>query len=119
MSEKDIADEFLEEYNHRIFLLGIFCLDFSTTEYFLHATVQMLVGLNDRMFQALFSGLRAEEAMSNIKRIMEAIDAPSADVDRYADIFKYLKSTLEARNLVLHHGITFGNIEPDAIATNR
>jgi hypothetical protein len=105
----------VEEYRHRIYLLGLFCLEFSVTESLLHDVVQRLSGLDDRHHQAIFSGLRADAAMGQIRRLLE-VNGKSPKL--YDDIFTHLKTVLDARNLVLHNGLTLSNIHPDIVSTN-
>jgi hypothetical protein len=105
----------LEGYRNRVYLLGSICLEFSVTEALLHDLVQRLSGMEDRLHQAIFSGLRCEAAMAQIRRLLEVNDKPT---DLYDETFKQLKTILEARNLILHHGLTSSNIYPDLVATN-
>lgn len=108
----------LSEYQYRVYLLGEFCLSFAVTEMLLHHTVQELAAVNTNVFQAIFSGLRAEGAMQNINRLLEAAGAVEATQEAYRDIFTHLKFLLDARNLVLHYGVTMDHVKREIISTN-
>jgi hypothetical protein len=96
----------LLEHDYRTYLLGEFCLQFSFTELLLHQTVQHLAKLETKLFQAIFSGLRADGATKQINRLLEASEAPGSEISAYAVIFTHIKWIIEARNLILHYGVT-------------
>jgi hypothetical protein len=117
------GDPLLGDYTNRVYLLGMFCLEFANTEYFLQETVRRLANLDAKMFMTLFSGLRCEGAMQHVRRLLEAANAPESQIDAYDNIFQHVHIVLEARNLILHHGVTFihgvGVAPLAAVATNR
>jgi hypothetical protein len=81
----------LGEYRNRVYLLGSICLEFSVTEALLHDVVQRLSGMDDRLHQAIFSGLRTEAAMAQIRRLLEVNGKPT---DLYDETFRQLKTVL-------------------------
>lgn len=81
----------LNEHQTRLCLLGEFCLEFAKTEGCLHISVYRLSGLRDPQFRALFSGLRSEQAMQSIRRLLEVSQAPTERRNAYNDILAHIK----------------------------
>ena len=115
-TRKDAAsakERTITEYQYRVLLLGQFCLGFAVTEMLLHHTVQELTGVNTNVFQAIFSGLRVDASIQNIKRLLQANDASEETRSAYAQIFTHIGFLLDARNLMLHYGVTMDHIKSE------
>jgi hypothetical protein len=122
-TRKDVAappkEHTITEHQYRVFLLGQFCLAFAATEMHLHHAVQELTGVNTDVFRAIFSGLRVDASIQNIKRLLQANDVSEEIRTAYAEIFTHIGFLLEARNLMLHYGVTLDHVKREVISTNK
>ena len=81
--------------------LGRFVDLFASTEVLLQLTLWNMSRVPNQIAKAVFSGVKADLAMQNIKRIFEATDAPAEKRKRYQEIFTHVGWISDARNLLL------------------
>lgn len=95
----------LPEPQKQIFALGIFVLNFAVVEHLFLQNLCVMSGVSDQFARVAMSGVRAEGAISYIRRFFEVTNAPQTEKDAYEYVFKQFKDINETRNLLLHHGI--------------
>lgn len=98
----------MDKYEQLLYSIGNFVLTFAEVEYSVHKTLARLAGLSDELRRALFSGTRADAAISLINRMLEISDdghASATNKKRFKHAFDQFKVINEARNLLLHHGL--------------
>lgn len=106
-----------EEDQLRLAAIGRFVLQFAGVEHLLFHSLIMLSGVENRMGQALFSGVRADGAIKQINRILEVRTVSKIKRDRYTASFEHLQWINHTRNLILHYGLEFHYTE--LVATDR
>lgn len=95
----------LPEPQKQIFALGIFVLNFAVVENLFLQNLCVMTKVSDQFARVAMSGVRAEAAISYIRRFFEVTNAPQPEKDAYEYVFKQFKEINETRNLLLHHGI--------------
>lgn len=95
----------LPEPQKQIFALGVFVLNFSIAENLFLQNLCVMAKVSDQFARVAMSGVRAEGAISYIRRFFEVTNAPQTEKDAYEYVFKHFKDINETRNLLLHHGI--------------
>jgi hypothetical protein len=94
-----------EGVEKRFSAVGKFVLQFAAAEQMLFLTVATVLKMHQKIAQAVFSGLRAENAIQTLNRIMEVSETPDKIKSSYAEIFAHFKSITDVRNSILHYGI--------------
>jgi hypothetical protein len=112
-SIKTIDDR--EHYNAYCYALGLFMDTFAKLEYFLHALLSSMMSLHPRDANAVLSGLRAEPAISAIRRLYQAREEEVPD-DLEAALLQ-LNVLNKLRNEVAHYGARW-NPDGSAFVTN-
>jgi len=93
--------------------LGRFISEFSEAENHIVNMHRLIAGVSLEKARAIFSGLRAEEASKQIKRMLEISDPSS--VTEFEWVFKQLTDINEIRNSLVHYGTRFS---PEPKTTN-
>jgi uncharacterized glyoxalase superfamily protein PhnB len=95
-------DEFIERYWRA---LGKFAHRYAEVEFALNHVLRIAAGVSVKNAQALFSGVRAREAMTFIRRIYESRGEP---LDPWlARAFPRLADITTVRDKILHQGFRF------------
>ena len=84
--------------------LGQFVAKFSETEALIQTVFWELAGIKSPTAQAVFSGVRTEDAMGKITRIADAQKWSTSAKDKKDFIFGQLKHINKFRNNILHYG---------------
>jgi len=82
--------------------LGEFVEAFAHIEHFLFNGLTLASGVSPRVAKALFSGTRALDAISLLRRISE-ISPPSANRDELEDVFAQITAINMIRNSIVHY----------------
>jgi hypothetical protein len=104
------------EYFHG---LGRFVDRFSQTEQDMAWIMFMLCGVSFDDAQALFSGVRMDEAMNNIRKLAEIRQIADAPKELLSEAFTQLRQISELRNSLLHYGASFDASSKERTTSNR
>lgn len=91
----------------QFFELGKFLLSFAIAENHLRQTVAKLGGVSDTFSKVVLSGLRTEDAIAHLRKLLPSSGAGAEVLASYSDVFEHLGPIKDARNLMLHHGIAW------------
>ncbi len=84
--------------------LGKFVAKFSETEALIQTVFWEFAGVQPPTAQAVFSGVRTDDAMGKITRIADAQKWPQTRQKRKQHVFDQLKHINKLRNNILHYG---------------
>jgi len=98
--------------------LGQFVSEFSEIEQAMQVALWHLVKVKSPVAQAVFSGVRADDAANKIARIGAAEKWPKARIDEWSAISGQLGVIRSFRNDILHYGVKWER-ENEWVATNR
>jgi hypothetical protein len=91
--------------------LGSFVMGFSEVEAAIQNALWTLAGVKPPTAQAVFSGVRTEDAMNRINRIAAAQNWPKQQKTPFEAVFSQLRKINKLRNDILHHGSTIRGID--------
>ena len=100
--------------------LGRFISAFSQTEVNLQTVLWHFAGVSSPIAPAVFSGVRADQAMSRINRVADARRWKQSRKDKLECVFTQLGHIKKLRNDIMHYGATPSSFSfTDWTVTNR
>ncbi len=105
-----------DETRQRYQALGRFVQLFAGTEALLQLTLWSAARVSNPIAKAIFAGVRPELAIQHIRRIFEVSDVFADRRSSYDELFQRIGIISEARNLLLHQGISSSDEGP--VSTN-
>ncbi len=97
----------MNESQRQLFNLGRFVLAFAQVEAYLRITLTELGGISDTFSRIVLGGVRAEDAISHVKKLLKVKNVDSGMALGYAEVFEHFAPIKDARNLILHSGIAW------------
>jgi hypothetical protein len=99
----------LNEGQKQLIQLAIFVLEFAEVERHAIDALTLVGGISETFVKAVLSGTRAKEVLASIKKLLaENPSDPRNGV--YKNIVENFGPINDARNMILHHGISTGGV---------